>query len=303
MQSIVITARDNYKLKGYLWKTDKPKAIVAIVHGMAEHCARYDRFAKQLNKNGYAVIAIDLRGHGKTSEGDIQGYFAKKNGKEIVLDDIRKLVQEAKSTYPKIPVVLFGHSMGSIFARASMMDYGEEFDACILSGVTISQKGLRDVAPAMTKVFSLFGAKKPSNALDTLSFGAFNKPFQPSRTSFDWLSRDEKEVDKYVSDELCGFVSTPSLFYDVATTILYTLKNENINKIPKDLKIFIISGGKDPCGSDGYDAKFLADSYVEANLNATYKIYEDARHEILNETNRDEVTKDVIDYLEQIVGK
>lgn len=302
MQNITITANDNYQLQGYIWEVEKPKAIVAIVHGMAEHSARYDRFAKTLNKSGYAVIAIDLRGHGKTTKNDIKGYFAKKNGMKIVLHDISQLIKKAKLEYPDIPVILLGHSMGSIFARASMMDYGSEFNACILSGVTISQKGLRDVAPLMTKAFSIFGAKKPSKTLDSMSFGAFNNAFKPSRTEFDWLSRDEKEVDKYVDDKLCGFVCTPSLFYDVSKTILYSLKKKNIDKIPKNMKIFIISGEKDPCGSDGYDAKYIYDSYKNVGLDVEYKLYKDARHELLNEINKDEVIKDIINYLEKLFG-
>ncbi len=303
MQNITITGADDYQLKGFIWQVENPNAVVALVHGMAEHSARYDRFAKALNNNNIAVISVDLRGHGKTVLSDVKGYFAKKNGQNIVLDDIRKLIKKAKSAYPCIPVVLFGHSMGSIFARASMMNFGNEFEACILSGVTINKKGLRDIAPLLTKLISVFGAKKPSKILDSMTFGAYNNAFKPSRTDFDWLSRDEKEVDKYITDNMCGFISTPSLLNDVAKTLLYTLKQKNIADIPKDMKIYIISGKKDPCGSNGFDAKYLYDSYKNAGLDVKYKIYENARHDLINEANRDDVIDDIINYLEDNIDK
>jgi alpha-beta hydrolase superfamily lysophospholipase len=296
MKDITIKSSDGKNIHGYTWYVDSPKAVVVIVHGMAEHSARYDRFAKELNSHGMAAMSIDLRGHGKTAE--IQGYFAKKDGWKMVIEDIRLLVEKAKSEHPNLPVLMFGHSMGSIFARASMMDFGAKFDACVLSGVTISKKGLRDVAPFMAKLFSLFGAKKPSKTLDSMTFGQFNNAFQPNRSTFDWLSRDEAEVDKYIEDEMCGFVCTPSLFHDVSKTLLYTLDNKNVEKIPKSKKIFIVSGAKDPCGSDGIDAKYLYDSYKGAGLDVEYKVYENARHELLNETNREDITRDIINFLE-----
>lgn len=297
MKDITIKGREDKNVHGYMWHVDSPKAVVAIIHGMAEHSARYDRFAKALNEHNMAALSIDLRGHGKTAE--IQGYFSKKDGWKLVLDDIRLLIKRAKSEYNDVPVILLGHSMGSIFARAAMIDFGDEFDACVLSGVTINKKGLRDIAPFMTKVFGLFGASKPSKALDSMSFGSFNSAFKPNRCDFDWLSRDEAEVDKYVNDDMCGFVCTPSLFHDVSKTILYTIKN--VDKIPKNKKIFIVSGAKDPCGSDGIDAKFLYDSYKGAGLDVKYKIYDDARHELLNETNREDITRDIINYLERSI--
>lgn len=205
LKEITICTKDESLLYGYTWDVKKPKAIIVIIHGMAEYSARYDRFAKILKENNYAAISIDLRGHGKTAKGNIKGFFAKKDGWHIILDDIKLLINKAKMSYPNIPVVLFGHSMGSIFARAAMIDYGKDFDACILMGVTVNKKGLRDIAPMLSKFLSLFGNKKPSNVLDFLTFGAYNNPFKPNRTKFDWISRDEVEVDKYISDDLCGF--------------------------------------------------------------------------------------------------
>ncbi len=301
MQQITITAKDGANLIGYKWHLDEPKALVVIVHGMAEHSARYDRFANALNENGYAVMAVDLRGHGKSVTDGKIGFFTPKDGWKTVVDDINILVESMKSSYPNLPVILFGHSMGSIFARMFMMDFGESIDACVLSGVTINKKGLRDVAPFITNVISLFGADKPSKLLNDMSFGEFNKQFEPSRTPFDWLSRDEEEVDKYINDDLCGFACSPKLFNDVSKTILYTLKQENVNRIPKTLNTLIVSGEKDPAGSNGYDANFLHESYMEAGVPSQLKIYSDARHELLNETNREEVTADIISFLDSCI--
>ena len=300
MKDLKLKAADGVDLGGYLWHIEKPKATVAIIHGMAEHSARYDGFAKHLNDKGYAVLSIDLRGHGKSVQDGKKGYFAPKGGMEKVVGDIKLLVETAKNTYKDVPVVMFGHSMGSIFARVFISEHPGCVKSCILSGVTINKKGLRDIAPFMTSVFSLFGADKPSKTLDSLSFGAFNKPFEPAKTDFDWLSRDEAEVKKYVDDELCGFVCTPSLFYDVSKAILYTLKKENIHKIDKDTDIFIVSGAKDPVGSDGFDAKYLHEAYTNAGLKAKFKVYEDARHELLNEINKHEVISDISQYLEAV---
>ena len=301
-ERIGFTAKDGTKLYGYRWDAKAPKAAVVIVHGMAEHCVRYDRFATALNEVGYSAMALDLRGHGMSAQSGIKGYFAKKDGWKVVLGDIKGFVDFAKEAYPGIPIVMFGHSMGSIFARVYISEHGQDISACILSGVTINKKGLRDVAPFITKLVSVFNPKKPSKMLDSMSFGAFNKPFEPARTKFDWLSRDEAEVDKYVEDEMCGFVCTAPLFGDVSRAILFTLKEENVNKIPKDLKVFIVSGEKDPVGSNGYDAKYLYDSYTKSGLDAEYKIYKDARHELLNETNREEVMADILSFLESAIA-
>ena len=302
MQPREFIAKDGVKLYGYRWDVSKPEAVVIIVHGMAEHSARYDRFAKALNGAGYAAMTLDLRGHGRSAQSGTKGYFAKKDGWKKVLEDIKTVVDTAGETYPGVPLVLFGHSMGSIFSRVYMSEHGGDIDACILSGVTINKKGLRDVAPAITRLVSFFNPIKPSKLLDSMSFGAFNKPFEPARTKFDWLSRDNAEVDKYVEDEMCGFVCTAPLFNDVSKAILYTIKTENVKKIPKQLKIFIISGEKDPVGSDGYDAKYLYESYTKEGLDAEYKIYANARHELLNETNRDEVMGDILKFLEKAIA-
>lgn len=281
------------KLTCYEWSVANPKKVVLIIHGLAEHAVRYDDFAKHLNINDLSVYSMDLRGHGRSTD-DGLGIFYKKNGWEKVVEDISKLYAHAAKENPELPIVLFGHSMGSIFSRATLQKTNDKYEKCVLSGVTISKPGLRDVAPVIT---SLFPSNKPAKILDNMTFGDFNKAFIPNRTKFDWLSRDQAQVDKYIEDEKCGFVASGSMFKDVAKVLLYTLNDSNIKNMPKETPIFIISGDKDPAGSFGYDAKYLADSYTDAGLIVRYKLYEDARHEIINEINNQEVYTDVSDFI------
>lgn len=293
-----LTAADGAKLACYEWPCENPRAAVVIVHGMAEHAARYGRFAEALNGAGLAVLSMDLRGHGATATGGIKGWFAKKGGWLAVVEDIRQLSLKAQQTCAGRPLILFGHSMGSIFARAALFTYGDMYRAAVLSGVTVDQPGRRNIAPFIAGAVSLLqGADKPSKLLDNLTFGSYNKQFLPNRTGFDWLSRDAAEVDKYVGDENCGFVCTGSMFVDISRVLLETLKEKNVAKMPKGAPLFIVSGAEDPVGMNGRAAAYLAERYKTAGLDATAKVYEKARHELLNETNRDEVTADIINFI------
>ena len=277
----------------YEWSVENPAKQMIIVHGLAEHAVRYNDLAQYLNSKRISVFSMDLRGHGQSIE-DGLGTFYKKNGWQLVVDDISKLYEHVKSQKPELDIILFGHSMGSIFARAVLQKTNDVYKKCILSGVTISKPGLRDVAPVIS---SLFPSQKPAKMLDDMTFGDYNKPFAPNRTKFDWLSRDEAQVDKYIEDDKCGFVATGSMFKDVSNVLLYTLKDKNIKAMPEKTPIFIISGEQDPCGSFGYDAKFLKESYENVGLKAEYKIYKDARHELVNETNHKEVYEDISSFV------
>ncbi|MEX1378140.1 MAG: alpha/beta fold hydrolase [Eubacteriales bacterium] len=290
----------NFKLENggvglscYEWTVEKPLKQMIIIHGLAEHAKRYDDFAQFLNKQGISVFSMDLRGHGESID-DGLGIFCQKDGWLKVIEDIKLLYLYAKNLSPDTGIVLFGHSMGSIFARAVLQKTTDKYEKCVLSGVTVSKPGLRDIAPFMA---SLFPQKKPAKTLDNLTFGDFSKAFRPNRTKFDWLSRDKEQVDKYVADEKCGFVASGSMFKDVAKVLLFTLKDKNINAMPKDTPIFIISGENDPAGSFGYDAKYLAESYKKAGINVDYKIYKSARHELINEINKKEVYENVAEFV------
>jgi alpha-beta hydrolase superfamily lysophospholipase len=293
-------APDETELCCYEWPAENARAAVVIVHGMAEHAARYGRFAQALNAEGVAVVSMDLRGHGATALGRTKGWFAKKGGWKLVLEDIRRLTEWTREKYEGKPLILFGHSMGSIFARAALFSFGNLYAATMLSGVTVDVPGRRSVAPAIARAIgALQGASKPSPLLDNLTFGAYNKRFKPARTRFDWLSRDEKEVEKYVLDENCGFICTGAMFVDVSQVLLETLKKGNVARMPKGMPMLIVSGAEDPVGGFGAAALYLEKQYKAAGLDVDMKIYKGARHELLNETNRDEVTEDLIAFIER----
>jgi alpha-beta hydrolase superfamily lysophospholipase len=300
--NFTMTSSDKTKLACYEWPCENARAAVVIVHGMAEHAARYGRFAEALNAKGLAVLSMDLRGHGATATSNTKGWFAQKGGWKTVVEDIRQLSLRAQETYDGRPLILFGHSMGSIFARAALFTYGDMYKAAVLSGVTVDQPGRSNIAPFIAGVISLLqGAGKPSKLLDKLTFGSYNKQFLPNRTGFDWLSRDAAEVDKYVNDENCGFVCTGSMFVDISHVLLETLKKKNITKMPRTVPVFIISGAEDPVGMNGAAAAYLDKRYKAAGLDTTAKVYEKARHELLNETNRDEVTADILNFIQLYV--
>lgn len=286
----------NYSKSNYhavAWDVSNPKAIVVIAHGMAEHAERYDDFAKYLNSQEISVHAIHHLGHGEAIE-EIKGHF-EKDGFDNCVDNIRNLILDLRKEH-KLPIYLFGHSMGSFMSQAFIKKYSSDIEGVILCGS--SKVGLLHYSGnILTKVlFCLADNKKQNPFLNNLSFGSYNNNFKPARTDFDWLSRDEKQVDKYVEDDLCGFICTTG-FYKSFFSGLSKL-NKNIDDINKDLPIYIIAGDKDPVGNNGKDVIKLCHNYLLHEIkDVEIKLYEGARHEILNETNKEEVYNDVKDWL------
>lgn len=300
---ITFQGSDNKTIHVQKWLPEtEVKGVVQIAHGMGEHALRYERFAKFLTTKGYAVYVNDHRGHGKTA-GSIEelGYFADKNGWNLVVEDMHLLTQKIKKEQPKAPVFLFGHSMGSLLARDYISKHGQNLAGVILSGMAGDPKLLGHVGLFVARMQSLFKGKHNfSNLLDKLSFGEFNKPFQPSRTAFDWLSRDEKEVDKYINDPYCGTVFTSGFFMDLLSGVLKINKMSWIQKIPKKLPVFFFAGEKDPVGDYTKGVSEVFDKFREAGIeDVNRKFYLGARHEMLNETNREEVFQDVFNWMEK----
>lgn len=276
------------------------KAILIITHGMAEHAQRYDDFAHFLNQNAYIVYAHDQRGHGKTA-GSIEnlGFFANENGWQKVSDDLGKLVKLAKNENPNLPIFLLGHSMGSFVTRTYIIENSNEINGAVFSGTAGSAGLLGKVGLLLTNIIMLFNKKNTASPLlDKLSFGDFNKAFKPNRTKFDWLSRDEKQVDKYVEDPYCGTVFSVSFFKDMMLGLELVNKNETANKVRKDLPIYLFSGDNDPVSKNGKQVKDVFEMYKNTKISdISIKLYEDARHETLNEINNKEVYNDVLIWL------
>jgi alpha-beta hydrolase superfamily lysophospholipase len=286
---------------------DDASAIVGavqIAHGMVEHAARYERFADALTKAGYAVYANDHRGHGKTAGSlDRVGYFADEMGWEKVVVDMHTLTGVIKKECPKKPFFLFGHSMGSFLSRYYAMHYAAELTGLVLSGTAGDSGALRKIGIIVATIEAkIKGKKAKSNIMNKLSFGAFNDAFKPNRTDYDWLSRDNAEVDKYVNDHWCGAVCTAGFFCDMLGGIGYINKKENIAKIPKSLPIYIFSGTKDPVGGNTKGVSQVYNALKDAGIgDVTLKFYKDARHETLNEINREEVFRDVIAWMKKYI--
>jgi alpha-beta hydrolase superfamily lysophospholipase len=300
-------AADGTQIFTYRWMPDDASAIVGavqIAHGMVEHAARYERFADALTKAGYAVYANDHRGHGKTAGSlDRVGHFADEMGWEKVVVDMHTLTGIIKKECPKKPFFLFGHSMGSFLSRHYAMHYADELSGLILSGTNGDPGIMGKIGLFIAKMDAkIHGKKAKSNILNKLSFGALNDAFKPNRTDYDFLSRDNAEVDKYVNDPWCGAVCTAGFFCDMLGGVIYINKKENIAKIPKNLPIYIFSGAKDPVGGNTKGVSQVYNTLKDAGIgDVTLKFYEDARHETLNEINRDEVFKDVIAWMNKHV--
>ena len=297
------TSSDGLEIFVYKWipKDNSVKGIVQIAHGMAETAERYDRFAKILTMNGYAVFANDHRVHGKTA-GKIEnlGHLADENGFELLVKDLHDLSRIAKGEYPSLPLFLFGHSMGSFVAQRYIMLYPRKLNGLILSGSNGKQGiVLKAGISIANREIKKHGRKTQSEKLHNLVFGSYNKAFKPNRTDSDWLSRDNQEVDKYIDDPYCGTIFSAGFFYDFLRGLLKIEDKRNLDLIPKYIPIYIFSGDKDPVGKFGKGVINLYNRYrIHGVKDIQYKLYKDGRHEMLNEINRNEVFDDVVKWLD-----
>ena len=296
-------ANDGHSIFYRHWRTsaDKAKAVVHINHGMAEHSERYTKLAHTLNAEGYHLIAQDHRGHGQSATQPEQlGHLADKNGWDKVLKDIKVLHGRIKQAYPDLPLVLFGHSMGSFISLnyAELLLGSQAVDALVLSGSTlnplIKDVGLKVLCKAELK---RQGPKGRSALIEEATFKQFNRKFFPYRTESDWLSRDEGSVDEYIKDPLSGFRCTNQTWYDLASALIRIFKPKELKKLPKDLPYYLFFGDDDPLGGKRGNQKLVKALKRAGVKDIAYKGYQKARHETLNETNQDEVIQDLVDWL------
>lgn len=301
MKEIALTAQDGHQIQTYIWPTDGAKAWVHINHGMSEHAARYDRLAQELNNAGFAVVAHNHRGHG-TSATTVLGRYADEDGWQKILNDIDVVRDECCDD--SLPYILMGHSMGSFIVQSYLTQTDRHIDGLILSGSNYQNTLLIKAGKVVANLEALrLGKDKVSRLLQFLSFGAFNQPFKPNRTDFDWLSKDHEEVDKYVNDDLCGFDCSISLWLDMFDGLIGLYNKAAFNRIQKDLPIFIFGGDKDPVGEKGKGLPKLKKAYEAAGqTHIHYKLYKDGRHEMLNESNRGEVMEDIQSWLDKLMA-
>jgi alpha-beta hydrolase superfamily lysophospholipase len=294
----------NKNISAHIWKPDgNAKAIVLICHGIAEHIKRYDRFAEYLAKHQILSCGIDLPGHGDSSQ-DGLGFFSDKDGCMYIIDCILELKKDIIKKYPNIPVIIFGHSMGAFIAQYIAAYRSEGFDMFIFCGSS-GPVGTLKFGKMLALIESKTrGTKHVSGLLNKLSFTSYNKSFKPNRTDFDWLSRDTSQVDKYVADDKCGFVSTCSGYYD----LFYVLDKITSKKWPKTLDknkhYLFISGDDDPVGQFGKGVLKIYARMKKNNVSdVEIKLYYNARHELLNEINYEEVYEHIINFINKRLTK
>ncbi len=305
-QELDLTAADGKRIAAYLWTPEKaPKAVVQIVHGMAEHAKRYAPLAQVLTGAGYAVIAHDQRGHGRTmADPGEQGHFADRDGWRLVLEDVELVRRRAVEAFPGLPMCLLGHSMGSSVAQSYVAAHPGAHQALVLSGASESGGPLVTAGLIVAKLERMRqGARGRSPIVAAMSFGTWNKTVSPRRTEFDWLSRDPAVVDAYIADPLCGFRCTNQLWIDLLGAVSRASTPEALAAWPKALPIYVIAGSRDPVSRATSALVTLLEKYREAGLtDVTHEFYPDARHEVFNETNRNEVAAKLVAWLDSHVA-
>lgn len=277
-----------------------PRAVVQIVHGIAEHIERYDDFMLFLAQNGIVAVGDDHLGHGKSvTEPDDLGFFNDVNGWDHAVKDEGHLHDIVSTEYPGIPYIFFGHSMGSFLTRTLIIHHPEMYDAAIISGTGHQSKALvyagNFLAEATVK---LKGARADGQQLNDVAFGTYLSHIENPRTPFDWLTRDESAVDKYIADPMCGFVCKASLYRDMMGGVKFVTNQKNINKMAKSKPIYFMSGAEDPVGDYGTGVDRAYKAFCKAGLrDLMIRLYPGGRHEMLNETNKDEVYKDILEWI------
>ncbi len=301
MDTFTLNASDGRRLHVYRWLPEgQPRAVIQIAHGMGEHAGRYDRVARALTGSGFAVYANDHRGHGHTADPDRLGWMGE-DGWNRVVDDAGRLTAHLRPAHAGLPVVLLGHSMGAMLSQQYLYRFGSQIDAAVLSG-----------SPGMAGAFQSWlshtlarferwrlGPEAESPLMQSLLFGKSNQAFDgPEATGYEWLSRDPDEVRAYVDDPHCGFVLRAGSLCDLFVGAREAKHMENVLQIPASLPVYVFSGSDDPVHRDGKNLARMLKRYRRHLQRVDYRLYEGGRHEMFNETNRDEVVQDLLAWLD-----
>lgn len=287
------------------WIPDqKVKAVLQISHGMVEYIDRYDGFARYLAHHGYYVVGNDHLGHGlSVQREDMLGYFHKTRGNEYVIGDIHRLRKITRKKYPHVPYFMLGHSMGSFLIRQYIELYGKGLNGVIIMGTGSQPEPVLAAGKCLCRLIAAFkGWMYRSALIDNMAFASYNQHFEPSRTDKDWLTKDEKIVDDYLASPWCTFRFTVNAYYHMFRGIEFLQKKKNIRKIPRTLPLFLVSGVDDPVGNFGKSIHKIYNRYRSAGIrNVRMKLYPHDRHEILNETDRQQVYEDLLSWMETIM--
>ena len=299
MEKISVTTgnKNTFYVSHYSIDT-KPKAIVQILHGMAEHQRRYHDFINYLNNQGITVFIHDHLGHGdRVNESDIKGFFAEQDGWNAVVNDAKSVSEIIKNLYPDVPLTLLGHSMGSYIGLA-LIELFNFYDSCILSGSSKPSKILLLLQKILlNSEVKKNGLKGYSKKIDKLIFGGFNKQIKGARTPHDWLSHDQNSVQDYLDDPLCGFMVTNSIWLDLAIGMESIYATKAMQAISNKLPILLLAGANDPVGNNGKGPTQIYKLLHKLEKNVELKLFEDMRHEALNELNNSKVYDHIYTYI------
>lgn len=302
-EELYFESRDNVsRIYSAQWipDTDKPICILQIIHGMAEHVERYDDFARAMAEKGILVVGEDHLGHGKTAgESGTKGYFCVQDPATVVVRDSHRLKKLTQEKYPGVPYIILGHSMGSFILRNYLCRYGTGIQGAIIVG-TGTQSGIviafGMAVAALQKLFC--GSQKESVFLDRQSFRGYNKRIKDEKSKAGWLTKDKKIADAYIDDDFCGFTFTINGFQTLFELLARLNKKGNLKNMPPELPVLFASGAEDPVGNYGKGVKAVYQSFLDLGMNnVQLKLYENDRHEILNETDKLKVYEDIYSWI------
>ena len=299
---VIESTDEQTDLNGVIWQNEQsksPKAIIQLVHGMAEYIERYDEFADFLAKHHFLVVGHDHLGHGESIplEEPTYGYFSEGDSPSIIVEDTYQITHFIKKRYPNIPYFILGHSMGSFVLRNYLKTYSSEVDGAIIMGTGARKEEVTFVSKLL-KGLNTLSPKTVNPAIDRLAFGNFNKKIKNPQSSFAWISKNEHNVTTYEQDDKCGFIFTNNGFYTLFNLMDAATKRGWYQTIRTDLPILIISGEKDPVGDYGKGPRKMALDLTEHYFkDVTLRLYHDLRHEILNEVEKEDVMYDIYDWM------
>lgn len=293
------------KIHAIEWIPDgEVRAVLQMCHGMVEYIDRYDEFAEYMTKKGFYVAGHDHLGHGESIQGEeYYGFFHEEKGNQYVIGDIHKLRGMIREKYPEVPYFMMGHSMGSFLLRQYLTMYSQGLSGAIIMGTGYQPYPVLAAGQFVCRIVAAFkGWKYRSELVNSLSFGSFNKKFEPGETKKDWVTSDKEKRREYVSDPLCSFTFTVSGYYQMFEGMKSLTRKDSMKRISKDLPVFFVAGADDPVGNFGKGVRKVYEKYKAAGMKKVdIKLYRDDRHEILNETDRGQVYEDIYLWLEEVM--
>jgi alpha-beta hydrolase superfamily lysophospholipase len=296
-----INVTSGIPIAAHIWTPpQEPIALIHIFHGMMEHGAAYEEIATYFNQFGIIVVSHDHRGHGITGESETElGYLGQSSTWKTVIKDCYDCHLHFKHAYSNIPFILLGHSMGSFLAMHVIKRHKTQFQGIILSGSTYEAPVKMKASLALASVLSFcFGEKSKANLIHQIIFGGYNSQIKNAKTPSDWLSRDASFVSTYLADPFCGQICSLGFYKELFSCIATLYKNGYLASVRTDLPVLLFSGSEDPVGYSGAGFNNLLNFLRQEGLTEiSHKLYEEGRHVMLKETNKEEVFQDVFQWI------